>query len=139
MTTGYSKTPLVKKLGIKENFRIKLFNRPENYFLLLPGLPDTLTILENESEQPANFIHYFALDKIQFLLDIKNLQDQIRQDGMIWISWDKTKSRQTDAVNENFIRQAALNLKLVDVKVCALDEKWSGLKLVIRKEQRKTE
>ncbi|MCB0283193.1 MAG: DUF3052 family protein, partial [Calditrichaeota bacterium] len=58
-------------------------------------------------------------------------------DGMIWISWDKTKSRQPDAVNENLIRQAALVIDLVDIKVCAVDETWSGLKLVIRKEKRK--
>lgn len=137
MNSGYSKTPLIKKLGIKENYLIKLFNCPDNYFNLLPELQNNLNILESDSEKPAHFIHYFAIDKLQFLKSIHDLKNQIRQDGMIWISWDKTKSRQPDAVNENLIRQAALVIDLVDIKVCAVDETWSGLKLVIRKEKRK--
>ena len=138
MNSGYSKTPLVKKLGIKEGFKIKLFNIPDYYFNLLEGLPENISIIENNSDMRADFIHYFAKDPADLVKDLEYLQNQIEQNGMIWISWDKTKSKKKDAVNENFVRQCALNLNLVDVKVCAVDETWSGLKLLIRKEKRKS-
>ncbi len=136
MSVGYSKTPLVKKLGIKENFTIKLFNQPDYYPSLLEDLPGNVRFVEPNVKQPVHFIHYFALDIKSLKKDLLFLQDSLKQDGMIWISWDKTKSKCSDAVNENLVRSEALKLKLVDIKVCALDETWSGLKLVIRKELR---
>lgn len=136
MNTGYSKTPLVKKLGIKENYLIKLFNPPDYYFNLLVNLPGNVVQLEQDDPCLVNFIHYFALDLISFKKDLKKLQDLIKQDGMIWISWDKTKSKNKGAVNENAVRSEALKHKLIDIKVCAVNEIWSGLKLVIRKELR---
>lgn len=136
MNSGYSKTPLVKKLGIKENFSIKLYNTPHNYFDLLSTLPDNIEIVENTESDKVDFVHYFGSEKMKFLQDLLLLRDQIKQNGMIWISWDKTRSRLPDAINENIIRQRALSLDLVDIKVCAVDQTWSGLKLVIRKEKR---
>jgi len=136
MSAGYSKTPLVKKLGIKNNFTIKLYNQPANYLNLLPGLPENVVFNSATNATNLDFIHYFALDIDALKMDLPVLQESIKQDGMIWISWDKTKSKNKAAVNENIIRSEALKLKLVDIKVCAVDETWSGLKLVIRKELR---
>ena len=136
---GYSKTPLVKKLGIKEAFTIKLFNQPDYYFDLLEDIPPGVVQIKQEDKTPVDFIHYFARDLIKFVEELVDLQNQIKQNGMIWISWDKTQSRKDGAVNDNLIRQRALSLDLVDIKVCAVDETWSALKLVIRKERRKKE
>jgi len=136
MTAGYSKTPLVKKRGIKENFSIKLFHQPDYYRTLLIHLPSNIRFLKSDDTQKADFVHYFARDAQVFKNDLPLLQEAIKQDGMIWISWDKTRSKNKDAVNENLVRSEALKLKLVDIKVCAVDETWSGLKLVIRKEHR---
>lgn len=134
---GYSKTPLVKKLGLKEGFAIKLYNQPDYYFDLLEDMPPGILHLKQGDKIPADFIHYFALDLGLFLTDLPKLQKQITQDGMIWISWDKTLSKKEGAVNGDIVRQKALSLDLVDIKVCAVDDRWSGLKLVIRKERRK--
>lgn len=136
MLAGYSKTPLLKKLGIKEGFSIKLYNKPTYYFELLENFPHNLIICEQDNPAPVDLIHYFATDLNSFKTDLEHLQNSIKQNGMIWISWDKTKSKNIDAVNENIIRTEALKLKLVDVKVCAVDETWSALKLVIRKDLR---
>ena len=136
MTAGYSKTPLVKKLGIKNDFTIKLYNHPDYYFSLLTDLPENVSFNSAEDLAVVDFIHYFALDINSLKKELPVLQESIKPEGMIWVSWDKTKSRNQAAVNENIVRSEALKLKLVDIKVCAIDETWSGLKLVIRKELR---
>ena len=136
MNAGYSKTPLVKKLGIKQGFIIKLFNEPRGYFDLLHDLPP-IKQLKKDDATKVDFLHYFAIEKQSFLRDLPNLQNMIKQDGMIWISWDKTKSKYKDAVNENVVRNQALQLNLVDIKVCAVSEVWSGLKFVIPVKDRK--
>lgn len=137
MAAGYSKTPLLKKLGIKENFTLKLFNQPANYFELLDVQAGELNIIENKSTEKVDFIHHFGVAAKQFSSDLNSLQSQIKADGMIWVSWNKTKSKLEGELNENLIRQCALSMDLVDIKVCAVDSKWSGSKLVIRKEKRK--
>lgn len=136
---GYSKTPLVKKLGIKDDFLIKLYNQPDYYFEIQEGLPESTSVLKQSDATAVDFIHYFILDLENYFKDLPGLQTQIKQNGMIWISWDKTKSKKEGFANENLVRQRALSLDLVDLKVCAVDEIWSGLKLVIRKERRKKE
>jgi len=133
---GYSKTPLIKKLGIKEDFSIKLYNQPDYYFNLLGQMPDGVFHASHETKDLVNFIHYFADNLKSFVEDLPKLQNEIKQDGMIWVSWDKTQSKNEGYVNENIVRQRALSLELVDIKVCAVDETWSALKLVIRKERR---
>jgi len=135
MPSGYSGTPLVKKLGIKENFRVRFIQGPENYLALLGELPEGLKFLKRKSKE-VDFIHLFA--KNQKVLDKYFLQikDEIKKDGMIWISWYKKASKIPTDLNEDIIRNTALANGLVDVKVCAVDEKWSGLKIVWRKENR---
>src|SRR5688500_6155162 len=124
--SGYSRTPLAKKLGIKPGFKIKLFDQPVSYFELFSDLPADVTELTDKSTK-KNFIHYFTKSASQLNKDIKQLRQEIEEHGMIWISWPKKSSKVETDLNENSIRDIALNNGLVDVKVCAIDETWSGL------------
>jgi hypothetical protein len=135
-SAGYSGTPLAKKLGIKDNSKIKLINQPPYYFNLFMDLPAGVNIL-TDTKTRKDVIHYFAVSISQLSKDIKELKAEMESNGAIWISWPKkTSTVQTD-LNENIIRDLALKNNLVDVKVCAVDEVWSGLKLVIRLKDRK--
>lgn len=135
MPSGYSGTPLVKKLGMKDNFRIRLIHSPENYFELLGELPNDVKFLQRKSKD-VDFIHLFAKDIHTFEKSFFKIKDEIKKDGMIWVSWYKKASKIPTDMNEDVIRNTALANGLVDVKVCAVDENWSGLKIVWRKENR---
>ena len=135
MTTGYSGTPLAKKLGIKDGFTLALVNAPVDYPDLLQPMPTGVTI-SNRTEQGADIVHLFTNSRDELFRQLSELRKLIKQDGSIWVSWYKKASNIPTEITEDTIRQAAFPLGLVDVKVCAVDEKWSGLKLVIRKENR---
>ena len=122
---------MAKKLGIKNNFKIKIVGQPEYYFDLFSDLPDEIKILK-DNKTKKDFIHYFTKSAEQLNKDIKSLRNEIEQNGMIWISWPKKSSKVETDVDENAVRNIALKNGLVDVKVAAIDEIWSGLKLVIR-------
>ena len=132
---GYSGTPLAKKLGIKEGFKIALFNQPHYYFSLFTDFPTDVKLINNNSK--ADFIHYFAREGKQLQKDIGKLKNGIEQNGMIWISWPKKSSKVETDITEDVIRMIALTNGLVDIKVCAVDETWSALKLVIPVKDRK--
>jgi hypothetical protein len=134
--SGYSGTPLAKKLGIKDGFRMAAVNQPGHYFDLFTDFPESVTIV-NDPGQKKDLIHYFAKEEKQLAKDIRKLKDQIEQNGMIWISWPKKSSKVPTDITEDLIRDLALRTGLVDIKVCAVDEIWSGLKLVIPVKQRK--
>lgn len=131
---GYSGTPLIKKLGIKEGFRIRIIDAPPHYLELLGPLPVKVKILK--SGKQLDFIHLFAKDVKSVERRLVSMMNSIKRDGMIWISWYKKSAKIPTDLNEDKIRAAALALGMVDVKVCAVDEQWSGLKIVIRKENR---
>ncbi|QKJ33111.1 DUF3052 family protein [Mucilaginibacter mali] len=133
---GYSGTPLAKKLGIKQGFDIALVNAPDYYFQLFTDLPADLQIA-NEISSGHDLIHLFVKDKQSYLSLLPMLKDQIKQNGMVWVSWPKKASKIVTDITEDIIRNEALQNGLVDVKVCAVDEVWSGLKLVIRVKDRK--
>lgn len=128
--SGYSGTPLAKKLGIKEGFTISVFHQPEYYFQLFIDLPVNIKLVANEKLK-KDFIHYFVKEEKQLLKDISKLKGQIEQNGIIWISWPKKASKVATDVTEDVVRNIALKNGLVDIKVCAVDEVWSALKLVI--------
>lgn len=132
---GYSGTPLVKKLGVKPGFRLFPKNPPENYAELTAPLPEKVQILRRLSRD-LDMIHFFTISRAELANNIETFRDCIKQDGMIWVSWPKKASKVTTDVTEDVIREVILPLGLVDVKVCAVDDTWSGLKLVIRKENR---
>ncbi len=134
---GYSKTTLAKKLGIKDGHIIRLVNIPPYYFSLFTDLPPTINITRNKKIR-KHFIHYFTKQSAALSKDIAALKNEIFPDGMIWISWPKKTSKVATDVTEDVIRNIALTNGLVDVKVCAVDETWSGLKLVIPVKDRKS-
>lgn len=135
MTAGYSGTPLAKKLGIKDGFRIVTVNAPENYSALLEPLPDKTEITSRQAKG-VDFIHFFTNSRDELFRGLADYRNLIKQDGMIWVSWYKKAAKLPTEITEDTVRDAALPLGLVDVKVCAVDERWSGLKLVIRREHR---
>lgn len=138
MSAGYSATPLIKKLGIKAGFRAAFLHLPPHYLDLLGELPPDVTVDTDlsETEKIYDFIHafYFAFEDL--LAEYEALKAGIKKDGMIWISWYKKSSKIPTDISEDFIRDTALERGLVDVKVAAIDEHWSGLKLVYRKADR---
>lgn len=135
MAAGYSGTPLAKKLGIRSGSNVFAVDPPENYTELLTPLPDGAIL--RSSPQPGNdIIHLFANTRDGLFNGLAKYRHLIKQKGAIWVSWYKKAAKLPTEITEDTIREAALPLGLVDVKVCAVDEKWSGLKLVIRRENR---
>ena len=131
---GYSATPLIKKLGIKEGHRIRVFDEPVNYWKWLGPLPaGTSTACRTN----INFVHMFVKSRADFEGRLIKIKRQINPDGMIWVSWPKKSSKMLTDLDEGAIRDFALNNGLVDVKVCAVDDTWSGLKLVILVKERR--
>lgn len=132
---GYSGTALAKKLGIKAGSRVWFKDAPPGYKKLLAPVPEDVTFLAKAGKD-LDLIHYFTKSRHELATTLPALMERIRRDGMIWVSWPKQASKLETDVTEDVIRKVALPLGLVDVKVCAVDETWSGLKLVIRKANR---
>ncbi|MEQ1605517.1 MAG: DUF3052 family protein [Pyrinomonadaceae bacterium] len=145
ISTGYSGTPLAKKLGFKSGFVVLLVNAPDNYMELVAplsnrvrivGLPDSRPLAQDEIGKGFDLIHLFTNTRDELFREVSESLRQLKQDGSIWVSWYKKAAKLPTEVTEDTIREIAFPLGLVDVKVCAVDDKWSGLKLVIRKENR---
>lgn len=135
MTTGYSGTPLAKKLGIQEGMTVVVVDGPEEYRALVEPLPAGVEIV-NEPRTGSDILHIFTNSRDGLFRGLTQARTLIRQNGTIWVSWYKKASKLPTEITEDTVREAAFPLGLVDVKVCAIDEHWSGLKLVIRKENR---
>jgi len=133
---GYSGTPLAKKLGIKPGFKVELINGPTHYFKLFTDLPVDIEV-NNDLLIRKDLIHFFIKDQAEFKMLLPQLMSQIKINGIIWVSWPKKSSKVLTDVTEDIIRNYAISIGLVDVKVCAVDEVWSGLKLVIPVKNRK--
>ena len=128
MASGYSDTPLEKKLGIKPGARIKIINAPSGYKKLFSDLPADLKF---NSKGKQDIIHLFIKSIDELYAMLPDLKSEIEQAGAIWVSWPKKSSGIKTDVAEDRIRECAVTNGLVDVKVCAVDETWSALKLVI--------
>jgi DUF3052 family protein len=133
---GYSGTPLAKKLGIADRSHLFVADAPPNYRELLEPWPVDATILAKLSSK-ADVIHVFVDSRARLASRLKQCVAGMRDDAAIWVSWPKKSSKVPTDVTEDTIRELALPLGLVDIKVCAVDEVWSGLKLVVRKQNRK--
>jgi hypothetical protein len=133
---GYSGTPLAKKLGIKSGAKVMLINAPDHYLDLFADLPPDVYFTDEVSLE-NDLIHFFSKSVDEYQAKLPILMKQIKQDGMIWVSWPKKASKVTTDITEDLIRNFALQIGLVDIKVCAVDEVWSGLKLVIPVKDRK--
>ena len=132
---GYSGTPLARKLGIRPNEHVLAINAPDNYEKLLEEIPEGALIRQSGVAEPA-FIHLFVITRLELEKRLAKLRKELAQSGALWVSWPKKASRVRTDITEDVIREVALPLGFVDVKVCAVDEIWSGLKLVIRRENR---
>lgn len=132
---GYSGTPLSKKLGIKNQFRVKKRNTPTNYLELLSPIPKDVKF-STRIRAAVDIWHLFTNSRSELKRVLNAAIGEIRQDGAIWVSWPKKSSGVPSEITEDTVREIALPIGLVDVKVCAIDATWSGLKLVIRKELR---
>ena len=135
-TAGYSGTPLAKKLGIGTGHRVWLVNAPANYETLVSPLPDGVTFVSKASNT-TDIAHVFTTKRREMEKTLRAARGTLMPDAAIWVSWPKKAAKMETDITEDTIRELALPMGLVDVKVCAVDETWSGLKLVIRKELRK--
>tara|TARA_A100000171_G_scaffold51406_1_gene65624 strand:+ start:206 stop:616 length:411 start_codon:yes stop_codon:yes gene_type:complete len=134
--TGYSGSSLLKKLGIKDGFKIMVLNKPDYYWNLFDSLPGNLDLVDSQSEGLVDFIHFFTKYEEELQGKILNLKSQLKPTGMLWISWPKKASKVLTDIDEGIVRRIGLKSGLVDVKVCAVDEVWSGLKFVFRLKDR---
>jgi Protein of unknown function (DUF3052) len=132
---GYSGTPLPQKLRIKPAMEVVAINAPANYRKLLGKLPTGVTF-KNRIRTGSNFIHFFTKNRTELAKELNSLRKKIAENGVVWISWPKKSSGVRTDVTEDVIRDIALPIGFVDIKVCAVDETWSGLKLMIRKKNR---
>ncbi|TKW78331.1 MAG: DUF3052 family protein [Bradyrhizobium icense] len=133
---GYSGRSVVQKLGIKPGFRIFVDGAPASYDEIVGELPANTTIA-SRLKASLDMVHLFAMQAAALRKKLPACREAIAPDGMVWVSWPKKTSGVVTDVTENVVRDTALSLGLVDIKVCAIDDTWSGLKLVIPRDQRK--
>ncbi len=132
---GYSGTPLVRKLGFKPGMRVHYAAAPDGFDALLGELPDGVRVLARPAAD-LDLVVLFVRRRAELERRLGGLHAVLRQDGMVWVAWPKRASKVPTDMSEDVVRDVALPRGLVDVKVCAIDETWSGLKLVIRRELR---
>ena len=135
MPSGYSGTPLVKKLGLKEGARGSVLDAPCDYSDLLGGLPKGVELTDTPVPG-SDFIHFFVCQKRALTQRLPQLKRCLARDGALWLSWPKRTSKIPGDLSGNVVRACGLAIGLVDVKVCAVDENWSGLKFVYRLKDR---
>ncbi|MEH6714556.1 hypothetical protein [Parasphingorhabdus flavimaris] len=135
MTSGYSSTPLAKKLSLKDGMRVWFLDMPDSVRSEIEG--SDLTLSEDEVPAPGlHAAHIFVTEKDMMEQHLTTLREMIDPAGQVWVSWPKKASKVDSDITEDTIREVALPMGFVDIKVCAVDAVWSGLKLVIRKELR---
>jgi len=131
MTVGYSGTPLAQKLGIKSGSTLLLDGAPADY-------PSKGAKVARAISDKVDLVHIFTRSALELNAKLEKLRHRIREDAVVWVSWPKKSSKVPTDITEDTIRDIALPMGFVDIKVCAVDHVWSGLKLVIRKELRST-
>ena len=132
---GYSGTPLAVKLGIKAGFRVLIVNAPANYKALVAPLPEAVRI-ETHLGKSTDIVHLFTHERKELARLLPAYRAKLKPTASVWVSWPKKSAGVATDITEDTIRSVALPLGYVDIKVCAVSEIWSGLKLVVRKELR---
>jgi hypothetical protein len=133
---GYSGTPLLKKLGIQAGFRVALVNAPKGFEQELGTLSPTVRTL-SRATKPMDFVLLFSKSAATLERDFARLAEMLVPNGMLWIAWPKKASGVVTDLSEDGVRQIGLDAGLVDVKVCAVNDVWSGLKFVYRLRDRR--
>ena len=132
---GYSGTPLAKKLGIKEGSQVLLVGAPDGYDSLLAPLPPGVQF-QAQAGEGIDLVQVFVTRRAELDEQLASLRRKLRVDAAVWVSWPKKSAKVPTDITEDTIRAVALPLGFVDIKVCAVSDVWSGLKLVVRKELR---
>ncbi|QQS48553.1 MAG: DUF3052 family protein [Acidobacteriota bacterium] len=132
---GYSGTPLAKKLGIREGTNIVAIDAPEGYRDLLDPLPARVSFF-TKVDRSTDIVHIFTTSRSDLSIALEEFRKILDPSALVWVSWPKKAAKVPTDITEDVIREIALPLGFVDVKVCAVDQTWSGLKLVVRKELR---
>jgi len=135
MTAGYSKTPLIDKLGLKPGMSVAILQAPRSFKASLGKIPLGV-LIETSLGKERDFIHYFTVSKAELERLFPSFKRTLRSKGCLWISWPKGTAKKESDLNENSVRDIGLGNGLVDVKVCAIDDTWSGLKFVFRVKDR---
>lgn len=133
--TGYSGTPLAKKLGIKDGSVIYAPGAPTEYGELLQPLPAGVRI-ETAVSASTDIVHLFETERSKLAVALRTLRKKLAPNATVWVSWPKKSCGVPTTITQDVVRELALPLGFVDIKVCAVTEVWSGLKLVVRKELR---
>ena len=136
MPSGYSGTPLAKKLGIKSGHCYLLCNEPKHYFDLFDDFPSDAIPLKKIKNETADFIHMFCTTEEELFEFVNLYKSALKKTGMLWVSWPKGSSKIMTDLKREPIREFLLSVGLVDIKVAAIDEDWSGLKFVYRLKDR---
>ena len=136
MAAGYSPNPLIKKLGIKDGYTCLILNEPDHYVDLLEEIPPDTDFTDQPAPDHFDFIHVFVMDEEAMKSGWKIWKSSLKKTGTLWVSWPKQTSPMATELNGNFVREIGLKGGLVDVKVCAVDHDWSGLKFMWRKKDR---
>ncbi|WP_299897243.1 DUF3052 domain-containing protein [uncultured Aquimarina sp.] len=137
MSVGYSGTPLAKKLGIKAGTSVLLYNAPDHYWKLFSDIPNNLHIQKKVVQEELDFIHVFCKTQKELEGIIPKYKVGLKKTGMLWVSWPKGTSTIVTDLKRDMIRIYVLQQGLVDIKVAAIDNDWSGLKFVYRVGDRK--
>jgi hypothetical protein len=132
---GYSGTPLATKLGIKAKSEIHLVNAPDGYLSLVAPLPEGVKIAARLSSN-TDIVHIFTSRKKDLADALRSYRTKLKPTAAVWVSWPKKSAKVPTDITEDTVRDVALPLGFVDIKVCAVTEIWSGLKIVVRKELR---
>jgi len=135
MIASYSETSLLKKLGIKEGCRIALVNAPKEFLAELGPLPERTNIVP-ASRKALDFILIFTRSRAELIRKLASARPNLSQNGMIWIAWPKKSSGVTTDLSFAAVQEAGLAAGVVDTKVCAINDVWSGLRFVIRLKDR---
>jgi hypothetical protein len=133
---GYSGTPLAKKLGIKPGSAVLLIGAPSDYREWVSPLPEDVSFVSKPRTGQCDLVHLFCESLSDLKRSLPKAREAIKPDGTIWVSWYKKSAKIPTDVTEDEVRRFALATDLVDVKVCAVTDVWSGLKLVVRKHLR---
>ena len=129
---GYSGTPLAKKLGLKPGQRVCVLDAPRDYREIVDPWPDGLE-QTSKADATTDLVHLFVTSRAVLARETKRLRGVLGSQAVLWVSWPKKTARVPTDITEDVIREVVLPLGWVDVKVCAVDATWSGLKLVVRK------
>lgn len=132
---GYSGTPLAAKLGIRDGFKVFASGAPANYRKLLQPLPESVRFV-SKFDRSTNAVHVFTTKRLELARALSSCRKKLAPEAIVWVSWPKKAAKVETDITEDIVREIALPLGYVDVKVCAVDDVWSGLKLVVRRKLR---